>query len=83
MLKAIRAIYDDGQVKLLGEELRGKYEVILIFLETLPEDEVEDMILAKQLGLEKDYNNALSALKVNKVISTDRLRKNLKGKISG
>lgn len=47
MLKAIRAIYDDGEIKLLGEKLRGKYEVILIFLETLPGDEVEDMILAK------------------------------------
>ena len=83
MLKVRRAIYDDGQIKFLGEKLHGKYEVILIFLEILPEDEVEDMILAKQLGLEKDYKNALSALKRNKVISPDRLRKNLKEKISG
>ena len=42
MLKVIRAIYDDGEIKLLGEKLRGKYEVILIFLETLPGEGLQE-----------------------------------------
>ena len=83
MLKAIRAIYDNGKVELLAKEPSGKYEVVIVFLGTLPDDEVEDMILAKQLGLEADYEKALSALKLSETIKADQLRERLKEKLVG
>lgn len=81
MLQAIKAIYDNGKIEFLEQEPKGKYEVVLVFLEVLPEDELEDMVLAKQLNLETDYEQALTDLKNGKTTSSDKLRAKLKEKL--
>ena len=50
-------------------------------MEALPEDEVEDMILAKKLALETDYEQALSDLKHGRTIPSNNLRARLREKI--
>ena len=83
MLKAIRAIYDNGKIELLEKKPKGKYEAVLIFLETLPEDELEDMILAKELGLEKDYQDATVLLKKGRMSKSKQVRQKLEEKMIG
>ena len=81
MLKAIKAIYDNGKVELLEKEPRGKYEVVIVFLEILPEDELEDMIIAKHVGLENDYEKALSDLEKGETTKQKKLREKLRKKL--
>ncbi len=83
MLKAVRAIYDNGKIELLEKKPKGRYEAVVIFLETLPEDELEDMILAKELGLEKDYQDATALLKKGRMTRSNQVRQKLKEKVIG
>ncbi|MDI6794510.1 MAG: hypothetical protein QME81_16860 [bacterium] len=83
MLKAVRAIYDNGEVELLEKKPKGRYGAVVIFLETLPDDELEDMILAKELGLEKDYEDAITLLKKGKMAGSNQVKQRLEEKVIG
>jgi len=80
MVRGIRAIYDDGKVEFLEKEPRGKYAAVVVFLETLSKDEIEDLILAKQLGLEKDYEKAIAALPHGELKTSEEIKAKIERK---